>query len=477
MNKKELLKQFKNILREDKSVLKTSTKLSEATTGSWNPLTLPDIGVSASTRGKKLYRLRKFKEMMLDPQADFILTDGTVGKIQAANNLGFVDAIDKEVAGEIGAVKTYLKTNSIVLDSGASIQLGDIAKSGAFGGRGAGSGTSAETAQIADINSAIKTAGGGGPIDIVVGTGGFNKTGLAIGVVKMEQVSGTPKADGKLVNSAGEAVAYISLKAAATPKDMNQWGGISRYASHPEIATFIKEVDAWVTKNGRIPRGKSLVCELKDQVGLGLDVTFGDGKKDADNCDLIIATGGAVTLEPSGNNFKFNADHVWYARTPISLSGWKPALYARFGDRNDFGVKYTRFGAFPYDYRVGDKKIILPYCSTGGGPNDEEVQEESTLTNLYYSLLNEASFSDLLKEELTRADKKEIKTIARKEALKEIERVVGKDFSKTIQEEIKKSLGQKATKQEVAEISKQVLKKLYREMSHSYNPLIDRIKL
>ena len=86
-------------------------------------------------------------------------------------------------------------------------------------------------------------------------------------------------------------------------------------------------------------------------------------------------------------------------------------------------------------------------------------------------------YGSLLKEELTRADKKEIKTIARKEALKEIERVVGKDFSKTIQEEIKKSLGQKATKQEVAEISKQVLKKLYREMSHSYNPLIDRIKL
>jgi len=110
-------------------------------------------------------------------------------------------------------------------------------------------------------------------------------------------------------------------------------------------------------------------------------------------------------------------------------------------------------------------------------PSDPANTKESTLIDLYQSLLNEASSLGLLNEELTRADKKEIKNIARKEAIKEIERVVGNDFSKTIQEEIKKSLGQKATKQEVAEISKQVLKKLYKEMSQSYNPLIDRIKI
>lgn len=109
---------------------------------------------------------------------------------------------------------------------------------------------------------------------------------------------------------------------------------------------------------------------------------------------------------------------------------------------------------------------------------DVEIKVESLSVIKNKPMLNENHFKamapQVLLEELT---KKDVEKIAKDTARKEIIRVVGNDFAKSVQEEIKKALGQKATKEQVADISKQVLKKLYREMSHSYNPLIDRIKL
>ena len=83
----------------------------------------------------------------------------------------------------------------------------------------------------------------------------------------------------------------------------------------------------------------------------------------------------------------------------------------------------------------------------------------------------------ILAEDLTKSDKKEIERISRKQAQKEIDKVVGKNFSKSVQEEIKKVLKNKATKQEIADITKAVIKKLYRELAVTQQPIIDRIKL
>jgi hypothetical protein len=99
--------------------------------------------------------------------------------------------------------------------------------------------------------------------------------------------------------------------------------------------------------------------------------------------------------------------------------------------------------------------------------------EESIIRDLTHEIITEA----LLLEELTSADKKEIEKISRKQAQKEIRKVVGNDLSKTIQEEIKKALKNKATKQEVADITKAVIKKLYRELAVTQQPIIDRIKI
>jgi hypothetical protein len=83
----------------------------------------------------------------------------------------------------------------------------------------------------------------------------------------------------------------------------------------------------------------------------------------------------------------------------------------------------------------------------------------------------------LLFEELTKSDKKEIEKIARKQAKKEIDKAVGTNFAKTIQDEVKKILKDKATKQEIGDISKAVMKKLYKDLAMSSPQIIDRIKV
>ncbi|HIL98946.1 MAG TPA: hypothetical protein EYG51_24040 [Pseudomonadales bacterium] len=70
----------------------------------------------------------------------------------------------------------------------------------------------------------------------------------------------------------------------------------------------------------------------------------------------------------------------------------------------------------------------------------------------------------LLSEELTRTDKKEIERIARKQAQKEIVKVVGNDLAKTIKEEVKRVLKNKATKDEIADVTRAVIKKIIDEI-------------
>ena len=71
----------------------------------------------------------------------------------------------------------------------------------------------------------------------------------------------------------------------------------------------------------------------------------------------------------------------------------------------------------------------------------------------------------ILTEALTLTDKAEVERIAKKQA---------KQYAK---EEVKKALDDKATRSEIAEITKEILKRLYRDMSVDKQYIIDRIKI
>ena len=80
----------------------------------------------------------------------------------------------------------------------------------------------------------------------------------------------------------------------------------------------------------------------------------------------------------------------------------------------------------------------------------------------------------LVSEELTRSDKSEIRAIVNAELDK---RMRSTDFKKLLADEIEKVLGTKATKEEIGEITKKVLKKLYKDISYHHPYIIDRIKV
>ena len=81
---------------------------------------------------------------------------------------------------------------------------------------------------------------------------------------------------------------------------------------------------------------------------------------------------------------------------------------------------------------------------------------------------------ELIIEELTADDKAEVKKLAAKEAEKVIKNRNIKDM---IEKEVKKALESTATKEEMGEISKKVLKKLYKDLSLQHPYIIARIKV
>ena len=71
----------------------------------------------------------------------------------------------------------------------------------------------------------------------------------------------------------------------------------------------------------------------------------------------------------------------------------------------------------------------------------------------------------LLSEKLTKTDKAEIK------------RLVSDQIKSVLEDELSKALESKATKEQIGDISKKVIKKLYKDLSYHHPYIIDRIKI
>ena len=78
-----------------------------------------------------------------------------------------------------------------------------------------------------------------------------------------------------------------------------------------------------------------------------------------------------------------------------------------------------------------------------------------------------------LNEELTKTDKAEIKRMISKE----LDSSLQKELKKALEEELAKALKSKDVKADIGEISKKVLKKLYKDLSFHHPYIIDRIKV
>jgi uncharacterized membrane protein YheB (UPF0754 family) len=79
----------------------------------------------------------------------------------------------------------------------------------------------------------------------------------------------------------------------------------------------------------------------------------------------------------------------------------------------------------------------------------------------------------VLAEALTKTDKDDIKRMISKE----LDRALKPELKKVLQDELEKALRSKATKDEIGDITKKVLKKLYKDLSYHHPYIIDRIKV
>ena len=83
---------------------------------------------------------------------------------------------------------------------------------------------------------------------------------------------------------------------------------------------------------------------------------------------------------------------------------------------------------------------------------------------------------EMVMEELSKADKSEIKKMISSE-LDSFEGQFKKSLKPIVEEELKKLLKTRDVKADVADISKKILKKLYKDLSFQHPYIIDRIKL
>ena len=83
----------------------------------------------------------------------------------------------------------------------------------------------------------------------------------------------------------------------------------------------------------------------------------------------------------------------------------------------------------------------------------------------------------LIREELTATDKNDIERMIKKQLKDELESEVKKTVAKAVKDEVQAAIGDKSTQKEMAEISKKIIKKLYKDLSMHHPYIIDRIKI
>jgi len=90
--------------------------------------------------------------------------------------------------------------------------------------------------------------------------------------------------------------------------------------------------------------------------------------------------------------------------------------------------------------------------------------------------LTRAKLKELIAEELNKTDKAEIKRMISKEVDKS-KKDFEKQLKRDVEDEVEKVLKSGATKEEIGDITKKILKKLYKDLSLHHPYVIDRIKI
>jgi len=289
----------------------------------WSRLTHNDL------RKRGGGRLTTFLDMIKDGD-EFLTTKGIV-KIDKAE----YDRLSKEM--DVSGYSTQIQA----IGGQRLAYPADFFKTPEFGGKGAGSGTSAEDAELRSLNKQfekIKEQDGVQEITLIVGKRQYK-------VASADSTPGTPKSDFHLLDSMGNEVVWISHKDGRRAKDVQQWGGISKAKepaifSHPETQKFIDDLKREYP-NG-LPRATTLMRKIKDTKLKNLSVYGNQFGQVLGRQNVSILLQGPVKLVKKGNSFALNANRV-HVNGDTLTGDYEPVFAAIYkGDRSDAGVKGTR---------------------------------------------------------------------------------------------------------------------------------------
>lgn len=217
-------------------------------------------------------------------------------------------------------------------------------------------GLDVEMAAIADLEDAIMQAImlTGGAIDVKL------KDRVIKGVVGVEKTAGTPKSDFHLIDINNKALCHISHKKGSTPRDFQQWGGVTEMdiINHPEVEEFAK--DCKILYGDKIPSGESVYKIIKD-IHLARMSVFGVGYNrgvtNASRVDVLIQ-GDPGLKRLSNGAFELTATgHIHYL-ADLPTGNFAPVLACIYkGDRDQLGIKGARFSIYPLGGRTFKRQI------------------------------------------------------------------------------------------------------------------------
>lgn len=248
--------------------------------------------------------------------------------------------------------------NGILAATGAPVKVKypkDFYKTPDFGGKGVGFGTKAEDMYLAAFQKEMQKTMEESKVfglDIMLGKR------LVKDIVRIESTPGVPKADFHFIDKDEREVGWISHKAGKSPKDFQQYGGVT----HPvlfqskDVQKFIDDMIA-LRPDGLKP-GESFWREIKDNKLIRKAVWGVDwgGKRGRNNVDEFHQ--GPMKLSKKKNIWVITSEH-YLVNSEIPGGEYDAYLMARYtSERDAFGLQNVRIGVFPKGQKPSTGKIV-----------------------------------------------------------------------------------------------------------------------
>ena len=263
----------------------------------------------------------------------------------------------EEIKTAIASSKKPIKITGISNDEKIESTTSVLKKTSEFGGKGSGSGTKKEDMALKDASTKLAALNNGQAVTLVVNGKAYE------GITGMTSIPKTPKAD--FAYTAGDQkVIFVSHKDGKTAKDFQQYGGLTQtgIVNHPEVEDFIQAVKNQLQNPTEMERGSGFKRKINDPE-LMRKLVYGpefnpEGPYNEDNVQVLYqGTIQYKQMDGKPGVFLVGSNHT-INNPNVPEGDYAPYFYATFRrNRNQFGIKDVRFGAYTAVFRPSAKEI------------------------------------------------------------------------------------------------------------------------